>query len=206
MQKNINNKAGGYTIIETMVSISLFLIIVTAGMSALLNASALQQKSQDMRSIMDNMSFIMDDMSRNLRTGYNYHCFANGDTIPATPNTTITIPKSCSNGFAIAFENAFGNDKVDDDQWIYKVQSQNGGATFNIYKSVDGGASFIQMNPNEVVLKSFSGFSVLGAEAPTTGDRQEPFVNLKLVGTITYKNIITPFALQSGISQRLIDN
>ena len=70
--QNKNNKQTGYTIIETMISVSLFLIIITIGMGALLNANLLHQKSRDMRSIMDNLSFIMEDMSRNLRTGYDY--------------------------------------------------------------------------------------------------------------------------------------
>ncbi|MEJ0001974.1 MAG: hypothetical protein WDN09_02225 [bacterium] len=122
-------------------------------MSALLNANALQQKSQDMRSIMDSLSFIMEEMSRNLRTGYAYHCFGQGESVsPAV----AANPKSCQNGYAIAFENQFGDKDDDGDQWAYKIQSQDGGKTFNIYKSVNGGASFIQLNPSEVSLKSFS--------------------------------------------------
>ena len=195
----IKDRAKGFTLVETMVSIALFLIIVTAGMSALLNASALQQKSQDMRSIMDNLSFIMEEMSRNLRTGYDYHCFTSSEIIPSNPTPLVSTPKSCTNGWAISFENSFGDKKVDSDQWVYKIESQDSGKTFNIYKSVDGGASFIQLNPSEIVLKSFSGFSVLGAEGLLTGDQQQPFVNIRLDGTITYKNIITPFALQSSV-------
>ena len=72
MQNKNNNKAG-FTIIETMIAVALFLIVVTIGMGSLLNTVSLQQKSQDMRSIMDNLSFIMEDMSRNLRTGYSYN-------------------------------------------------------------------------------------------------------------------------------------
>ena len=70
-----NAGQGGYTIIETMIAITLFIIIVMAGMGALLNANLLHQKSQDMRSIVDNLSFVMEEMSRNLRTGFDYQCF-----------------------------------------------------------------------------------------------------------------------------------
>ena len=88
--KIVKNKKG-YTIIETMISVSLFLIIVMSGMGALVNANVLHQKSQDMRSIMDNLTFVMEDMSRNIRTGYNYQCFTNGQTLsPAT----LGVPKS----------------------------------------------------------------------------------------------------------------
>src|SRR3989344_6919944 len=112
-------KQRGYTIIETMISVSLFLIIIMAGMGALLNANLLHQKSQNMRSIMDNLSFIMEDMSRNLRTGYNYHCFVSGDVIPSTTSPIVSTPKSCASVWAIAFEYAFGSPGNHDDQWVY---------------------------------------------------------------------------------------
>src|SRR3989339_2244393 len=91
----IENCKGGYTIIETMIAISLFLVIIMAGMGALLNANLLHQKSQNMRSIIDNLSFIMEDMSRNLRTGYDYHC---GDF------SNIESPQSCVSDNIIFFE------------------------------------------------------------------------------------------------------
>src|SRR3972149_4215789 len=77
----IENCKGGYTIIETMIAISLFLVIIMAGMGELLNANLLHQKSQNMRSIIDNLSFIMEDMSRNLRTGSKYYCIICDDNL-----------------------------------------------------------------------------------------------------------------------------
>ena len=195
----IKKKKNGYTIIETMIAVSLFIVIVMAGMSALLNANLLNRKSQDMHSILDNLSFIMEEMSRNLRIGYNYRCINDGNF-----STSIAVAKSCSNGGAIAFENAFGNRFSDTDQWVYKIESQDGGITFSISKSVDSGANWVQLNPPEVAINSVSGFSVLGAEPPA-GDRQQPFIIIKLVGTITFKNVVTPFYLQTSVSQRLID-
>src|SRR3989344_3777788 len=100
----IKTSSAGYTIIETMISVSLFLVIIMAGMGALLNANLLHQKSQSMRSIMDNLSFVMEDMSKNLRTGYKYHCFTSGDTIPSTTSPIVSTPKSCASGWGLAFE------------------------------------------------------------------------------------------------------
>ena len=73
-RKKIPGRVWGFTLIETMIAVSIFTIIVTIGMSSVLNASLIHNKSQDMRSIIDSLSFTMEDMSRNLRTGYNYHC------------------------------------------------------------------------------------------------------------------------------------
>src|SRR3989344_6833233 len=98
----IKNYKEGYTIIETMISVSLFIIVILSGMGALLNANLIHQKSRDMRSILDNMSFIMEDVSRNLRIGSNYRCItiSPGDLGPSN----IGITKSGQNCWGIAFE------------------------------------------------------------------------------------------------------
>ncbi|OGI95348.1 hypothetical protein A2917_02165 [Candidatus Nomurabacteria bacterium RIFCSPLOWO2_01_FULL_42_17] len=199
MQKNNYKTKGGYTIIETMIAVSLFVVIVLSGMGALLNANLLHNKSQDMRSIMDNLSFIMEDMSRNLRTGYMYHCgdFSNIDTA-----------RSCELGGNIFFEEApHGDPSDEDDQWGYKIESTDGGLTFNISKSTKGGeaGTWVQLNPPEVVIDGASGFTVVGAEPHSEGDEQQPFITIKLVGHIMLKDPVTPFSLQTSVSQRLLD-
>jgi len=186
----------GYTIIETMISVSLFLVVVTSGMGALLNANLLYNKSQNMRSILDNLNFIMEDMSRNIRTGYGIRCLNGVGDDPAN----ISIPKSCSSGYAIAFESALGIVGNDLDQWVYFISGPG-----KFYKSDAGISNFIQLTPQEVDIDLFNGFSVLGAESVASGNQQQPLVTIRLVGKIVFKNVITPFSLQTSVSQRLID-
>lgn len=201
--KKMKNKKGGYTIIETMISLSLFVIVILMGMSALLNASLVHQKSQDIRSIIDSLSFIVEDISRNIRTGYDYHCFETGDTIPTTTSAVVSTPKSCENGWAIAFESDLGDTGNNNDQWIYYI---SGGNLFKATAGPYAAAVFTQINAPEVVIDGSSGFSVLGAEAPLS-DLQQPMVVIRISGTINYRNgtIITPFSLQTTVTQRLID-
>lgn len=201
MLKKTTETKSGYTIIETMIAVSLFLVVVTVGMNALLNANVVHQKSQDMRSIMDNLSFIMEDMSKNIRTGYNYQCFTISDFL--SPGT-LGVPRSCADGWALAFESSGGDPLDFDDQWVYYVL---GG---KIFKSTDGGNNYIQLTPVEVVIddvsssSSYFPFSVLGA-TPLPLDEQQPFATFRLSGKITYKNVVTPFSIQTSVSQRLID-
>ena len=176
----------GFTIIETMIAISIFLIVVVIGIGALLNAHLVNKKSQDMRSIMDSLSFSMEDMSRNIRTGSNYSCL-DGQGIPPSG-------KNCR---GIAFDS---NNNGIVSQWVYYVQ--NG----YLYRSTDGFASSVQMTPEEVKLNEQSyNFSVIGAEPASTSDVQQPLVIIRLVGTITSGGNTTPFSLQTAISQRLSD-
>lgn len=213
MEKNFKTK-GGFTIIETMISVSLFIVVLMAGMGALLNANLLQQKSQDMRSIIDSLSFVMEDMSRSLRTGYDYRCF---DTLGLI---AMGIPKSCANGWAIAFKPQDYNASTNNNQVVYYFganPSDPSGNTYSIFKSYNNGVNYVQLTPNEVVIDKNYGFSVLGAEPPirnltppyspyySGGNFQQPFVTIKLVGTINSKGVTTPFSLQTSVSQRNMD-
>ncbi|MCC7160335.1 type II secretion system protein [Candidatus Nomurabacteria bacterium] len=186
----------GYTIIETMIAISLFIIIMMTGMGSLLNANLIHQKSQNMRSIMDGLNFAMEDMSKNLRTGYDYQCF---DVNQDLSLISIGTPRSCQNGWAVVFESSAGDRATYQDQWVYYINSDG------IFKSIDGAQSFIKLTPDEVVMDAAaSGFEVSGAEPPP-GDKQQPFIKLKLMGKINFKNTETPFSIQTSISQRLVD-
>lgn len=202
-----NKLISGYTIIETMIAVSVFLVVIMSGMGALLNANGLYKKSQNMRSIMDNMSFIMEDMSRNLRTGSNYQCFEIDDVLSPS---TIGSPRSCVSGWAIAFEAPLGNTFSYADQWVYYIAvtpNPDGTSTGKIFKSTDGANNFEQITPNEVVMDPISGFSVLGGPMyyPSEEDRQQPLIGINLIGSIIYKSVVTPFSLQTSVSSRLVD-
>lgn len=206
-----NKQNKGFTIIETMISVSLFIIITTLGMGTLLNAHVVYKKSQDMRSIIDSLNFVMEDMSRNIRTGYNYHCKIGGESLPILTDHFLSEPKSCVSGWALAFEYAYGDNTVNDvpvpdpidydDQWVYYISPDG-----KIFKSTEGPygiASFTQITPDEIYVNpAMSSFVVAGAES---SDTVQPMVTIKLVGTITYRGIVSPFSLQTKVSQRILD-
>ncbi|HEV7702060.1 MAG TPA: prepilin-type N-terminal cleavage/methylation domain-containing protein [Candidatus Paceibacterota bacterium] len=205
MKKKYLKTNKGYTIIETMIAISLFLVVVMVGMGALLSANLVHQKSESMRDAVDSLSFILEDVSRNLRTGYHYHCVDDGNF----KASALIISRSCeSGGGGIAFEYQDGSPGDDNDQWAYKIESPDGIEPFNIYKSIDSGQTWVQLNPPEVTIDPSSLFEVIGAEPPDEdggGNHEQPFVTIRLIGKITFKNVETPFSLQTSVSQRIID-
>ncbi len=212
MKKEILKNKDGYTIIETMIAVSVFLVVIMTGLGALLNANFLHKKSSNTRSIMDNLSFVMEDMSRNLRTGYNYHCIPPGSSfvgvdVPLSSSINNNNLSACG---GVAFEQALGDFGDSDDQWVYYIGPDNSlpGNPLAIWKSIESGSNAVKLNPNEIVISDASSFSVLGAEAPEqggAGDTQQPFVTIRLSGEIIYKDDATPFALQTSVSQRLVD-
>ncbi len=210
--KNDNKTQRGFTIIEMMVAVSVFTVVVMSGLGALLNANFVYQKTQNMRSIIDGMSFILEDMSRNLRTGYHYRCY-NGELFNAQTEE-LNTPRSCVNGSMLVFEEVSGRtpiippsntDPNATDQWIYLMGTYSNKS--GIFKSSNGGIDWVQLTPEEVDIDfSTSGFSVLGAESPEDGgDQQQPFVTIRLNGNINFKGVNTPFSLQTSVSQRGLD-
>ena len=77
MKRYINKKNSGYSLIEAMVSISIFLVVVTFGIGSILSSYSVFNRTSSTRSIMDSLNFVMEDMARNIRVGYNYRCYTN---------------------------------------------------------------------------------------------------------------------------------
>ena len=185
---------GGYTIIETMIALSIFLIVIVIGIGSLLNAHLVSKKSQDTRSIIDGLSFTMEDMSRNIRTGYDYKCLEQGNSYG---QGELENAQSCKNGYGIAFEYGEGKQGEPKDQWVYFILDGK------LYRSTDGLANSVQMTPDEVkVNANTSSFSVLGAEKT---DTQQPLVIIRLAGQIKSGSNTTSFSLQTAVSQRVSD-
>ncbi|HEU0085761.1 MAG TPA: prepilin-type N-terminal cleavage/methylation domain-containing protein [Candidatus Paceibacterota bacterium] len=181
------NTQGGYTIIEMMVAVSVFLVVLMYGMVALLNSNMLQIRSKDAHSMMDNLSFIMEEISRDLRTGYDYHCIDDN-------NTSASSPHSCSFGRGISF---MPSSDIETERWAYNI---NGGV---LMKSIDGGNSFYPLTSSDISIHEASGFSVLGAEPPPS--KGQPLARVFLEGTINSRGGVTTFSLQTTVSQRLLD-
>lgn len=185
------NYNSGFTLVEVMIAITLFTAIMIIGTGAVLQTNAVHKKTQTMRSIMDNLNFIMEDMARNLRLGYSYECNA---AVPTSPTVITPTPTDCVNGgSSLAFISADGT------PFVYAIGSVSG-SPVSVFKSKNGEA-VIKLNPDEVVINPRSGFNVYGTEI---GGNQ-PRVVIRLSGTITAKNVSTDFDLETTVSQRLLD-
>ncbi|KKU75430.1 MAG: hypothetical protein UY01_C0013G0020, partial [Candidatus Nomurabacteria bacterium GW2011_GWB1_47_6] len=169
--------AGGYTILETMIAVSLFVLIVLMGTNALLNANVVHQKSQNLRSILDSAGFAMNELSRNLRTAYTYHCFVDGqDEILPSQLTALNYAQSCPlGGYGTSFETDSGNANDFNDQEIYYFSEDDEGigSLWKLSGPYVGVPVPTRLLPAEVKLDmSSSGFSVVGAEAPGVARRR----------------------------------
>lgn len=195
----------GFTIIEVMITISLFTLFIITGIGALLNASYYHKQNQKFSSIMDTLSFIMDDMSTNLRTGSAYVCGAEDIGDPQNPDCDI-------NSHVLSFTNN-NTTVVGGEKWIYAF-TQGADGYGDLKKSTDGSWPLssndnFNLNPQEVRFDANSGFKVVGAlPATITGgptDQIQPYIVINLSGVVIFRGKEIPFSLQTSVSQRLID-
>ncbi len=143
----------GFLLVETMVSIALFTMVMVAAISALLMMTAADRKANNSRKVTDNLSFILEDMTRNIRLGTGYHC----EESPNSDFTTISNPSDCKD-VAGAFLAIRPRDWVNSSspQIIYRLNNEV------IEKSEDSGVTFVALTLPEVRVKKLQ-FKVYGS-------------------------------------------
>ncbi len=183
--KILKNKKG-FTLIEIMVAVSIFAIVMTISMGAILSAFDSNRKSQSLRAVMDNVNFTTEAMTRVIRFGTNYHC----DITVTSP--ALTAPRDCSSG-----SSSIQVLSADGKQTVYKLV--NG----RIARSINGGTDYY-MTSSDVTITALS-FRVFGS--PVYPDLFQPQVIIVISGYAGDKaNIKSTFSLQTTVSQRKFDS
>ncbi len=189
-----------------MIATGLFVVVVTIGITAVLNINRGHKKTQAFRTAFDNLSFIMEDMSRNVRLGSNIHCTNFGSAYDQW--SYVPGQSSCINGnTAIIFTPPKKDPTNPADLSIYAIDINNQlDSQVRLYHATDGGqtpTSFTAVTPGDISIDpDKSGFIVVGADPNEPGQTR---VTIRLAGIVTYRDITTPFDLQTTVSARLLD-
>ncbi len=83
----------GFTVIEVMIAMAIFTILVTVGTGAALDATKQHARNENYRAILDNLNFVMEDMSRNIRLASVVEC--NGIDTPPNFSNSELVPADC---------------------------------------------------------------------------------------------------------------
>ena len=117
--KNKNINRSGFTLVELLIAIGLFSIVITIAMGGFVRALRSQRQVVALIAANSNVSLVMEQMSREMRTGY-YFC-----------ETTLTTPCDPTN-LNISFLNGKGENVV---YYLENSPSGNG----RIFRAVNGG-------------------------------------------------------------------
>lgn len=180
----------GFTLIEMLVSVAIFTVVMTISLGALLAMSESDRKAQTLKSVINNLNFSLDAMSRSMRTGINYHCDVG--------QGTVTVPRDCSAtpASSIGFLSA-ENQTVRYCRGNGNTCSSSGTAIL-VSK---GAAAYAPLTSPEVIITNLQ-FYVSGAEGATV----QPHVVILLSGQVTVSaSQVSTFDLQTSVTQRLYD-
>ncbi len=165
----------GFTLMEVMVSVSIFAIIITIGIGSLLTIYSTLQKTRADQQTMDSLSYVLDTMTRRVRTGSEYQ--SDGQSI------TFIDQDQMSTGTPITV--------------TYSMQTDQNGIKRLYVTETDGGQ--YDITPENMVIDTFNVNLTGGA---TGIDGGQPMVEFQIQGTIKNGKQITPLAIQTVVSQR----
>lgn len=169
----------GFTLIELMTALSIFIIVMTISMGSILGAFDANRKSRSLKSVMNNLNLAVESMSREMRYGQTYHC-GSGD---------VTLPQNCPEGGTLV---SFLSSEAE--QITYRL---NGTA---LERRV-GEGDYVAVTAPEVVIDDLT-FYVLGTDPE---DTLQPKILIKIESHAGSGRGRSDFTLQTMVSQRPLD-
>jgi prepilin-type N-terminal cleavage/methylation domain-containing protein len=176
-----NTRKNGFTLIEMMTAVSIFVLVMTISMGSILSIFDANRKSRSLKTVLTNLNLAVESMSRELRFGKNYHCGSSG---------VQTSPQNCASGdTSLSFLSS------DNEQVTYRFNNNS------LEKKV-GSEEYIRVTAPEIVIDNLT-FYTQGAGG---GDTVQPKILVKLQSHagVSGKGG-SSFTLQTLVSQRSLD-
>ncbi len=194
-----HSSQSGFTLVELMVSLSLFIIVVLALVGSLYTVNDASKRVQAMRTVMDNINFAMESMSRNIKTSEDITC---GSEIDGAREVSCPIGISGAGTANISMHSTLGKSQIVEYKFengaIYKRNTP-----FLVVGDPTSGpgapGSWIAITSPEISIENMR-FYVSGASYT---DGEQPSVIIKLEGVASVQGgTSVPFAIQTLLSQR----
>lgn len=203
-KKNVSTRilrTGGYTLIELLVSLSLFTIVALAMVTSLYTVNAAWKRVQAMKTVMDNLNFAVESISRNIRTANTIVC--GGEANLGKPTDYCRFDSGAGSGDSvIAMNSTLGDSKAIE----YSVNLSTKQIEKRVKEGTSLGQSGIWLNKVAVTTPEIAidrlRFYVQGSLAT---DGEQPSVIISIQGKATAVGQTIPFSIQTYVSQRNIE-
>lgn len=184
----------GFSLIELLVSMAIFIMVITMAVGALMVLVDSNAKAQNMESAMTNLSFAIDSISREVRTGRGFYC----DTSSISASLATDQTRDCSGGTNLSLVEGGisltggGNPRI-----TYRFNSSAG----SIDRRVGNGA-WLPLTSDDVTITSLS-FLVINTDV---ADNIQPTVTIFIEGNAgELYEVDTGFSMQASVSKHVID-
>lgn len=188
----------GFTLVELLVSLALFTVIVVAAVGSLYTVNQASVRVSAMRTVLDNLNFATESMSRSIRTGQ--HIVCNGVQNNGSISNNCPLGNtSGQGGEAISFDSTIDGTAI---EYVHGINRITGKGEIDKCILVNGqitSTSCVAITAPEVEIQKMQ-FYVDGADA---GDGKQPSVMMIIQGQANAGvNNISPFSIQTLVSQR----
>lgn len=165
----------GFTLIEIIIAVGLFTVIMTLASGAYLIMISANRQAQSVATGINNLSFALETMTRNIRTGTNYGCPTEG--------------RDCSGGSSFSFRNE------DTTLVTYDLSAST-------IRETKGGVSRM-LTDSSVNISSLM-FYASGTAGRPSGDYRQPRVTIIVSGTVSSGPGRPPesFTIETGATMR----
>jgi type II secretory pathway pseudopilin PulG len=186
--KSKKSRTGGFSLIELIVASTVFVTVMVLSGSAVYTVFNSNQKSKNMRSVMDNLNLSLESMTRTIRFGDNYHCSNTG-----TPSQPLDCPNNTNGANFLEVRDMDG----------VQVRFDLDTSTNRIRRTK---ASVVNYVTSPDVFITAITFRVYGSANFTSGNRVQPRVNIVISGYVGLKtDTRSTFTIETTVSQRRID-
>ncbi len=196
----------GFTLIEMLVSLALFTVIATTSVGTLLVVIGGNAQSVAEQSAMNNMSFALDSMTREIRTGTEYYCGSVINLTEGSVSASTTQVQDCTTGnVGISFREAGTSITGGGAKRIAYYFANN-----TIMRKVNNEVPVRMIGP-DVRVNSVRFFvtgtdRMAGAGAITgSSDIDQPTVTVTIDATAVNADIAKDFTVQTTVTQRTLD-
>ncbi|TAL48937.1 prepilin-type N-terminal cleavage/methylation domain-containing protein [Patescibacteria group bacterium] len=175
-RKKVSRHKQGFTLVELLVAVSLFLVIMTISLGAVISVLNAGRKSRAIKDVMTNLNFALEVMAREIKFGKNYGC-----SIALCSNGDSQISLTSSAGASI----------------IYRLNNNK------IEKSTNGGSTYLAVTAPEITVQNLK-FYILGYQV-SDGAQPRVLIMIRGYGG-NKPSAQSSFILQTTVSQRELDS
>lgn len=186
-------KEAGFTLVELMVSLTIFTVVVLAAVGSLYTVNGASRKVQSMRSVLDNLTFALEAISRTVRTSSAVVC---GGSLNISGDPNCPFSAQAVNTMLLV-DSTIGVHQLIEYRLGYP-SGQTGGAIQKRYQENGIWTNWVSLTAPEIDIDHLY-FYVDGASST---DSSQASVIVFAQGTATAGGTTSPFAIQTYISQR----